>query len=1268
MHKHPSYHFLLSETKVRHILSFLSLLASIVWFLSGASAQGLEQGIVINVTSGKSIVVEEWGNLTITALCESIPNASHKTLIRNDAFVVPSLVNCTCHRTQPSCTFTIINVDRSHSGNYSIYVNNTQGEHKSIITRVNVQYAPICIWLQPQQMSVIENERVTFDVSVPVPNPPVSSVQWLYEGSPINSSNPRYSGGTVATPPLTIGPAVRSDAGVYNFTASNIIGGLTQSNCTTNLTVYYGPDLDCVGPQTVTINETDSYTFAIDVTSYPILSRVDWFKGGNLVDRSDTRFVHGNVASPSLTLNNANRNDTGSYSVNVTNDVTRRFVYDCYTNLTVQYRPSCQLLLPPQYDITEGSRITINVTVTSLPSPTFVGWNLNGTAIARNNSHYSGGNVTVPSLTISDIRRNDTGFYSIQVNNVVGGVVDNCRVFVRVLYRPECIILSNTSLWVNEHSSITIHAAIDAVTPPTVVDWKLNNNPVSRTGGRYTGGNTYQNPSLNISGITRGEAGTYTLTASNAVGNVVNESNCNVNVVVQYLDNCPNRIYSACENGSQILNCSVRFLPSLNSVTWRKNGAVLDVSSPRYSGGTVSSPDLTISSVLPSDDDVYSCEVENVVGVAGCQITLNVFTRPNVNVTRRNIMLVEGQTSSIGCSVDMRVKPSPAVVHWFKDGVNLNSPSGRYGDGDLNNPSLRITDIKRQDAGSYTCGAVNGVGDSHSDVITVTVEYPPTVVVKYNNYGFHEGSDTTLWCYVNSYPPVSPSNITWVRDGQFVIPSTSCSDVRPNLRMCKVDTNTAGRYICRARHRLASVGSDIITVNVRDVCPTVVYENVTLDDSTSTSSGCISGRLKVQLKGTSSSGTVCGKTWTSAETGVVCGMMGYKYGAHWMRGGGGGPIHLGDVTCLTGATTLNQCRLSSISNCTHDNDLWLMCCHIRVTSPAAAVLLTTAIPTTPSTPTAGSTCQCRDEVSSLYVVVIVLVIVIVCLIIVIIWLIVAMCCGCCGCLSKYSCGGGTKWGDCRRNNVGEGGYESRSDCPCPCTHKPHCSCKGKKTKGQKRPTQPTNQCPKPIDPILQKPRPDPEPYKVQKRRPDPERKRNASSRSDSEDVYDRLEHKERMPAPHSSSYSHVEGISTHPVDNTHTSKDDNPDLMSPNQDDAPRNSNPLKKDGPGSRGGDRKAKKPWQPPIIDIRLPSVEEDDRPTTGSSDSKEGTIGHNLPADDDVNNAINGVLPTEKKVKKKRNKFKPRKHEALIDASFPDLILRDNREYSPMEDSNA
>ncbi|XP_046380639.2 titin-like [Haliotis rufescens] len=1192
--------------------------------------------------------------------------------------------------TQPSCTFTIRNVDRSHSGNYSIYVNNSQGEHKSIITRVNVQYAPICIWLQPLQMSVIEFERVTFDVSIPVPNPPVSSVQWLYQGSPINMTNPSYSGGTVATPPLTIGRAVRSDAGVYNFTASNIIGGLTQSNCTTNLTVYYGPDLDCVGPQTVTINETDSYTFAIDVTSYPILSRVDWFKGGNVIDRSDTRFVHGNVASPSLTLNNANRNDTGNYNVTVTSDVTRRFVSGCNTNLTVQYRPRCKLQLPTQYDITEGSSITINITVMSLPSPTFVGWNLNGTAIARNNSHYSGGNVTVPSLTISDIRRNDTGFYSIQINNVVGGVVDNCRVFVRVLYRPECIILSNTSLLVTEHSSLTINAAIDAVTPPTVVDWKLNNISVSRTGGRYTGGNSYQNPSLNILGITRREAGTYTLTASNSVGNVVNESNCSVNVAVQYLDSCDNLSYPVCVNDSETLNCSVRFLPSLNTVTWRKNGAVLDVSSPRYSGGTVSSPDLTISSVLPSDDDVYTCEVENVVGVAGCQITLNVFTRPIVHVPNTNITLVEGQTSSIGCSVDMRVKPSPAVVHWFKDCFNLNSPSGRYGNGDINNPSLRITDIKRQDAGMYICGAVNGVGDSHSAVITVTVEYPPTVVVKYNNYGFHEGSDTTLWCYVNSYPLVSPQNITWVRDGQFVIPSTSCSDVRPNLRICKVDTNTAGRYICRARHRLASVSSDIITVHIRDVCPTIVT-NFTLDVSTSTSSGCISGRLKVQLKGTPSSGTVCGKTWTSAETGVVCGMMGYKYGAHWMSGGGGGLIHLGDVTCLTGATTLNQCRLSSISNCTHDNDLWLMCCPSTVTSPAVAVLTTT------KTPTAGSTCQCRDEVISLPVIVIVLVIAIVCLIVVVICLIVVMCCGCCGCCSCFSecsCGGGTKGGDCHCNSdgkchcnsdgkccckchcnsVGEGGRKSGSDCPCGtkggdchcnsegkchcnsdgkccckchcnsvgeggrksgsgylcgmnwgdccrnsvdeggrksgsdciCTHTPHCRCEGKKTKGRETLTQPTNKCPIQIDLFCGMNWGD-----CRRNSVGEGGRKNGSG----------------CPCTHKPHCRCKGKMPTEPTNQCPIQIDPFGGDPSEREGLKERNSNPPKEDLPAPR--------------TENSLTRVE------------------------DDVNDAINGFLISEKK--KKRHRPKLRKPEPVKDAPFPEPVVFIYRKHMP-DESNA
>ncbi|XP_067649332.1 hemicentin-1-like [Haliotis asinina] len=930
--------------------------------MSARVAQGGESNIVINITNDNRIYVPEGGTVQIRALCKSVPSTSRTTLIRNNV-PVTSIVNCTCQEIARNCTFTLKSVTRSESGTYQIYVSNARGALKSTAIKVDVMYAPICSLLQNPQMTVIENKRVTFNVSVSA-HPEVSSVQWLYQGYPINKTNPRYSGGTSAIPPLTIGPCFRNDAGVYNFTASNNVSGLIQSNCTSNLTVYYGPDLDCFSPTTVTINETDLYTFKVNVKSYPKQSNVDWFKGSNFIDRNDTRFLQGNVNVPSLTLINVNRKDTGNYSISVTNEVTGRSVPGCHTQLTVQYRPRCTLLLPNTYEITEDSSITINVTMKSLPPLTFVDWNLNGTTISRNSSHYSGGNRTVPSLTIDSIQRRDTGFYSMHANNTVGEVVTNCTVFLQVLYRPECIILSNTTLEVIEHSSVIIHAAIDAAMSPNVVDWKLNGIPVNRTGDRYAGGNSYQSPSLKIAGITRHDAGIYTLTASNDVGSVVNETNCNVNVVVQYIDNCPNRTYSACKNGTVTLQCSVKFLPSLSNVTWKKNGVILDVSNPRYSGGTVSSPDLTISPVLRNDDDDYTCEVENVVGRAGCQITLDVFSFPDVHVPRRNILLVEGQTSSLGCSVDMRVKPSPAVVHWFKDGVHLDSHFGRYDNGDIYNPSLTITDIKREDAGIYTCGAVSGVGDNQSEPINVTVEYPPTVLVKYNHYGFYHGSNVTLWCYVNSYPLVSPTDITWVRDGKFVIPSSSCRDVRPNWRLCSVDTSTAGKYMCRARHRLASVNSEDITVQVRDMCPTIVEKHTLVNEDRSADGRCISGRLQVQLKGMSSWGTVCGRTWTSSETEVVCGMMGYPFGEYSMRGGGVEPIHLGDVTCLTGATTLNECRLSSIANCSHDNDVWLTCCKSRVTSPVVVETVPTTTTPVPPPATEGPIDKCKDTVIS----------------------------------------------------------------------------------------------------------------------------------------------------------------------------------------------------------------------------------------------------------------------------------------------------------------
>ena len=61
------------------------------------------------------------------------------------------------------------------------------------------------------------------------------------------------------------------------------------------------------------------------------------------------------------------------------------------------------------------------------------------------------------------------------------------------------------------------------------------------------------------------------------------------------------------------LGCPVSANPAATAVVWYKDNAQLTVTG-RYSGGTLSTPDLTISGLSGSDTGRYFCRVTNSLG------------------------------------------------------------------------------------------------------------------------------------------------------------------------------------------------------------------------------------------------------------------------------------------------------------------------------------------------------------------------------------------------------------------------------------------------------------------------------------------------------------------------------------------------------------------------------------------------------------------------------------------------------------------------------
>ncbi|XP_037403459.1 roundabout homolog 1 isoform X2 [Pygocentrus nattereri] len=150
-----------------------------------------------------------------------------------------------------------------------------------------------------------------------------------------------------------------------------------------------------------------------------------------------------------------------------------------------------------------------------------------------------------------------------------------------------------------------------------------------------------------------------------------------------------------------VMNCSPPVGHPEPNVFWKKDGILINTTDEHY---TELNGKLIIAPARKQDSGVYVCVASNIVGVRESNAAM-------LSVMEKPVMLIEPQDVSVRLSESARFyckaqgDPTPEVK-WSREQGAL--PNGRY----LVNPdqSLQIHYVTLQDAGRYTCTAVNDVG------------------------------------------------------------------------------------------------------------------------------------------------------------------------------------------------------------------------------------------------------------------------------------------------------------------------------------------------------------------------------------------------------------------------------------------------------------------------------------------------------------------------------------------------------------------------------
>jgi len=293
------------------------------------------------------------------------------------------------------------NVQLSDAGDYSVVVTNGAGSVTSASATLTVWASPT-ITAQPQSRTNVVGTPGTFSVTATGTAP--LSYQWRFNGA--NIANATGSN-------LTLSNIQATDAGNYSVVLTNI-AGITISAVAV-LTVWTPPSIT-TPPQNCTNVVGTTAQFTVSASGTAPLNYQWQFNGANI----------GGANGSSLTLQNVQVTDAGSYVVIVTN--TAGAATSAAATLTV--------LASPVMTVQPRSRTNVANITTAFSAAA------NGTLPIAYQWRFNGGNIpgaTGTTLVLNNPQPSDSGSYAVVVTNIVGATTSAVATLMVVL-PTDCVV------------------------------------------------------------------------------------------------------------------------------------------------------------------------------------------------------------------------------------------------------------------------------------------------------------------------------------------------------------------------------------------------------------------------------------------------------------------------------------------------------------------------------------------------------------------------------------------------------------------------------------------------------------------------------------------------------------------------------------------------------------------------------------------------------------------------------------------------------------
>ncbi|XP_069133871.1 basement membrane-specific heparan sulfate proteoglycan core protein-like [Argopecten irradians] len=732
-------------------------------------------------------------------------------------------------------SLTINNAGANDEAMYKCSATNVVGSATSNAATLDVTGAVPNVQVAQTSYSVLKGGTITL-VCTLTGAPPATSVVWKRTSggteTAVSTTLANYSGSTVSTPSLTITGAASVDAATYVCTATNSVGdgrsGQTSLSVTGDVPTVTVPD------PTYSIVSGNSVTLRCSVSANPPIDSILWRKVKSGVTTNVNvglaAYTGGTIGTPALTIVTATAADSAGYVCTVTNSVGTG-VSGTTTLAVTGAVPAVSIPLNA-YTVITGQSITIVCAVTANPTASRISWSKTvGTVTSTltiDNTKFTGGNIQTPSLTINNAGANDEATYKCSATNVVGSATSNAATLDVTGGLPTVTITSPPPITAVVGSSVTLTCTVVATPQASSVTWKRTvggvTSNIATTTAKFSG-STVANPSLTINSIATTDQGSYVCTATNAVGTgessparlavtgapptaTVTQTNYNINL-----------------GDSVTIACNVAGVPAVTSVSWTITKAPstistpITIAAPKYSGGSVTTPSLTISSAALTDQGTYNCKATNSLGTGTSPpaYVSVVGSSPIVSVPISAFSVDRGGQVVLPCNVV--ADPSATSVYWtstVSDATNqITAAAPKYEGSSPTNPSLTIKNLVDQDQGSYRCHATNSVGTGQSELTNLVVFGAPIVNVPQDTYATVIGGNVTLACIVSSSTAFLTS-VYWERlvncsyqqvqintNGRYSGGTASS----PSFVISNAQTSDAGTYRCIAANQFGAVNS-----------------------------------------------------------------------------------------------------------------------------------------------------------------------------------------------------------------------------------------------------------------------------------------------------------------------------------------------------------------------------------------------------------------------------------------------------------------------------